>query len=44
MSGSPGGVSAAELRSISTPDQVDSRLGKLEFNDGAPSEATAAVV
>jgi hypothetical protein len=27
--------------SIATPDKVDSRLGTLEFNDGAPSAATA---
>jgi hypothetical protein len=40
MSGSQGGVSAAELRSIPTPDQVESRLGTLEFNDGSPSAAT----
>jgi hypothetical protein len=30
--------------SISTPDSADSRLGKLEFKDGAPSEATLAKV
>jgi hypothetical protein len=28
--------------SISTPDKVDSRLGPLEFKDGAPNAATAA--
>ncbi len=38
------GVSEAELRSISTPDRVESRLGVLEFDDGAPSAATAALV
>ena len=37
-------VSAETLRSISTPDKVESRLGTLEFNDGAPSEATAALL
>ena len=37
-----GGVSAETLRSISTPDRVESRLGTLEFVDGAPTEATAA--
>jgi hypothetical protein len=26
--------------SITTPDKVDSRLGTLEFKDGAPSKAT----
>ena len=26
--------------SISTPDKVESRLGPLEFKDGAPSKAT----
>jgi hypothetical protein len=35
------GVSNASLRSISTPDRVVSRLGVLEFEDGAPSESTA---
>jgi hypothetical protein len=35
------GVSAETLRSISTPDRVESRLGTLEFHDGAPSKATA---
>ena len=34
MSGSgQDGVSAERLRSISTPDRVDSRLGTLEFRD-----------
>ena len=37
-------VSAETLRSISTPDKVESRLGTLEFDDGAPSEATAALL
>ena len=32
------------LASISTPDTVESRLGTLEFDDGAPSEATAALL
>jgi len=35
-------VSDETLASISTPDRVESRLGTLEFDDGAPSEATAA--
>ena len=30
--------------SITTPDKVESRLGTLEFDDGAPSEATAALL
>ena len=38
------GVSTETLRSISTPDRVESRLGTLEFDDGAPSEATAALL
>jgi hypothetical protein len=38
------GVSAGTLRSISTPDRVDSRLGVLEFRDGAPTDATAALL
>ena len=37
-------ITAEELASISTPDKVESRLGTLEFNDGAPSEATAALL
>ena len=45
MSGSgPNGVSAETLRSISTPDRVESRLGTLEFRDGAPTKATAEVL
>ncbi len=44
MSTSRAGVTAEALRSISTPDKVESRLGTLEFNDGAPSEATAALL
>jgi len=34
-------VSEQTMQSISTPDKVDSRLGPLEFKDGAPSKATA---
>jgi hypothetical protein len=37
-------VSAEMLESVSTPDKVDSRLGTLEFDDGAPTDATAALV
>jgi hypothetical protein len=37
-------VSNEELASISTPDRVRSRLGTLEFVDGAPTEATSAVL
>jgi hypothetical protein len=43
-SGLQQGVSAETLRSISTPDRVESRLGTLEFDDGAPSEATAELL
>jgi hypothetical protein len=38
------GVSAETLKSIATPDQIESRLGVLEFDDGAPSEETAALL
>src|SRR3984957_6821508 len=38
------GVSPETLRSISTPDVVESRLGRLEFRDGVPSEATSALL
>jgi hypothetical protein len=38
------GVSAEALKSVSTPDRVESRLGTLEFNDGAPSDETAALL
>jgi hypothetical protein len=44
MSGSNSGVAAETLRSISTPDRVESRLGTLEFNDGAPTKATAELL
>jgi hypothetical protein len=44
MSGSKSGVSAETLRSVSTPDRVESRLGTLEFNDGAPTKATAELL
>jgi hypothetical protein len=38
------GVSAEILKSISTPDVIESRLGTLEFDDGAPSAATAELL
>jgi hypothetical protein len=38
------GVSPETLRSISTPDVVESRLGRLEFRDGVPSAATSALL
>ncbi len=34
-------VSQEALQSISTPDKVDTRIGTLEFRDGAPSADTA---
>ena len=34
-------VSSETLRSISTPERLDSRLGTLEFVDGVPSGETA---
>ena len=37
-------ATADMLASTSTPDTVESRLGTLEFDDGAPSEATAALL
>ncbi len=37
-------AAAGSLDSIRTPDTVESRLGTLEFRDGAPSEETAALV
>jgi hypothetical protein len=44
MSVAQQGVSAETLRSISTPDRVESRPGTLEFEDGAPSAETAALL
>jgi hypothetical protein len=44
MSNSQTGVSAAALESVSTPDAVASRLGTLHFDDGAPSDETAALL
>jgi hypothetical protein len=38
------GVSSETLASISTPDRVESRLGTLEFTDGAPTPATAELL
>jgi hypothetical protein len=37
-------VSAETLRSISTPERVDSRLGTLDFVDGFPSRGTSELV
>jgi hypothetical protein len=37
-------VSGETLRSISAPDQLDSRLGKLDFVDGVPSPRTSELV
>ncbi len=37
-------VSAETIKSLSAPDTVDTRAGKLEFHDGVPSETTAAKV
>ena len=39
-----GEVTPEALKAISTPDRVESRLGTLEFDDGAPSEQTAALL
>ena len=38
------GVTAETLQSVSTPDRVESRLGTLEFDDGAPTPATAELL
>ena len=43
-SGVQHGVPADTLRSISTPDRVDSRLGALEYVDGFPSSKTSELV
>lgn len=37
-------VSGETLRSISAPDQLDSRLGTLDFVDGVPSPGTSELV
>jgi hypothetical protein len=37
-------VSEETLRSISTPDKVETRIGTLEFDDGVPSAETAQTV
>jgi hypothetical protein len=37
-------VSQETLNSLSTPDKVETRVGTLEFEDGAPSAATAQKV
>src|SRR4029450_12426603 len=34
------GVSARELRAVSTPDEVDTRIGVLRFSDGMPTPDT----
>jgi hypothetical protein len=38
------GIAKEVWESISTPDKVESRIGALEFDDGAPSDATAALL
>jgi hypothetical protein len=35
---------AQAAASITTPDKVDSRLGTLEFEDGAPNAASVAKI
>jgi hypothetical protein len=37
-------VSGETLRSISAPDQLDSRLGKVDFVDGVPGPGTSELV
>ena len=34
-------VSEETLQSITTPDKVETRIGTLDFKDGAPSKATS---
>ena len=35
------GVSAEAVGSISTPDRVESRLGRMDYVDGFPSRTTS---
>ena len=44
MTNAPDRHTRTLLKSISTPDKVESRLGTLEFDDGAPSAATAEML
>ena len=44
MSSSVQQVPAGTLRSISTPNRVDSQLGTLDFVDGFPSSKTTELV
>jgi len=44
MSDPKSGVSVETLQSISTPDKVETSLGILEFDDGAPSKETAELL
>jgi hypothetical protein len=37
-------LSSETLRSISTPEQLETRLGALDFIDGGPSPATSELV
>jgi hypothetical protein len=37
-------IGTAAPKSVATPDRVESRLGTLEFDDGAPSPETAALL
>ncbi len=37
-------VSRETLESLSTPDRVDTRIGTMEFRDGAPNQSTAEKV
>jgi len=37
-------VSSQTLESLSTPDRVDTRIGTMEFKDGAPNQGTAEKV
>jgi hypothetical protein len=37
-------LTSEALNTVSTPDQVETRIGTLEFDDGAPSEETAALL
>jgi hypothetical protein len=40
----PGSLTEEQMRAISTPDKVESRLGSLEFKDGAPSVETLSKI
>jgi hypothetical protein len=40
----PASLTEEQMRAISTPDKVDTRIGELDFRDGAPSAETVAKI